>query len=66
LHNLLRLLGDDDAGLLARTPLVVIGERLAGLAREAGCKRVAVAKEASDHALCEAVISLAHLTQMGL
>ncbi len=52
-------LGEEGQGLLRQTPLVVIGERIAGHARERGCTAVTVAAQASDHAILEALCALA-------
>lgn len=64
LHQLVQLLCEANADLLVETPLVVIGERIALLARELGCRRVAVAAEASDAGLCDAVIRLARAERL--
>lgn len=60
LNNLMELLGPGDSSLLYHTPVAVIGERLAVLARELGCQRLAVAAEASDQGLCAALVRLAN------
>lgn len=58
LCELNRLLGETESELRARTPLVVIGTRLAGLAREQGWLRVTVAAEASDPGIADTIIRL--------
>lgn len=63
LDNLVHLLGPQHAALLGRTPVAVIGERLAEKARGAGFPRVEIAAEASDQGLCSAVTRLAHSTR---
>lgn len=62
LDNLVNLLGPEHSELLERTPVAVMGERLAVRARELGCERLAIAPEASDEGLCSAVIRLANST----
>ena len=57
LENLFALLGPD-AGLLRRTPLVVISGRVAARAEALGCERVAVAERADDAAIVAAVEAL--------
>jgi uroporphyrinogen-III synthase len=59
LHHLAGLLGAPNADLLAKTPLAVMGGRIAAMARDLGCQRLAVATEASDQGLCDALIRLA-------
>lgn len=56
LDHLMELLGNAGAELALRTPLVVIGARLAELARRRGWHRIAVAEQASDPGLVEALI----------
>lgn len=51
------LLAGDGQTLLRATPVAVIGERLAGLARARGCAQVVVA-EASDQGLFDAVVRI--------
>jgi uroporphyrinogen-III synthase len=58
LHHLMALLGEAGAELADRTPLVVIGARLAALARERGWRRVAAADPASDRAIANTLIAL--------
>lgn len=56
LRNLFELVGKLGRQWLRRTPLAVVGERTAALARELGCREaVIVAAEASDEALVAAV-----------
>jgi uroporphyrinogen-III synthase len=56
LAHLMELLGPAGAEFACRTPLAVISERLAGSARERGWRRVAVAEQAGDAGLLEALI----------
>jgi uroporphyrinogen-III synthase len=63
LHHLAGLLGAGNADLLVRTPLAVMGERIACLARDLGCQTVVAATEASDQGLCDALIRLAQTGQ---
>ena len=63
LDNLMALLGEAGPALLRQTPVAVIGERLATLARALGCQRLDVAAEASDDGLCDAVVRLATSTR---
>ncbi len=58
LDALVELLGEARAEFAYRTPLAVIGERIAAIARERGWRRVAVAQEASNQGLCNAVVQL--------
>jgi uroporphyrinogen-III synthase len=58
LDHLMELLGNAGAELALRTPLVVIGARLAERARQRGWCRIAVAEQASDPGLMEALIRL--------
>lgn len=57
LDNLFELLGEDGAGLLRTTPLVVVSQRMAEHAVERGCEAVHVAASARDDdvlaTLCE-------------
>lgn len=62
LDNLATMLGGG-LDLLQRTPVAVIGERLAAHARALGCRRLDVATEASDEGLCDAVVRLANSTR---
>ena len=66
LRHLAELLGAANADLLVRTPLAVIGERIASLARDLGCQTVAAATEASDQGLFDALIRLAQTWQTRL
>ncbi|MFM8333227.1 MAG: uroporphyrinogen-III synthase [Candidatus Methylumidiphilus sp.] len=54
LERLSELMAGDALSLLRQTPMAVVGERLAGLARARGCAQVVVA-EASDQGLFDAV-----------
>jgi uroporphyrinogen-III synthase len=58
LAHLMELLGEAGAEFAYRTPLAVFGTRIAGLARERGWHRVAVADQANDHGLVQALIRL--------
>ncbi|MCU0733937.1 MAG: uroporphyrinogen-III synthase [Methylotetracoccus sp.] len=62
LENLVNMLGPTNSDLLHRTPMAVIGVRLAARAREVGCRHLDIAAEASDQGLCSAVMRLAHST----
>jgi len=53
-----RLLGDAGRARLVETPLVAISARVAQHARAAGCRRVRVAEQASDHAILRALCRL--------
>lgn len=57
LDNLLQLMAGSGPELLPQTPMVVIGERLAQRARNAGCVHV-VAAEASDADIFDAVVRI--------
>lgn len=63
LDNLFTLLGEQGAGLLRSTPLVVVSQRMAAHALTRGCEAVHVANSARDAdvvaALCEVEASLA-------
>jgi uroporphyrinogen-III synthase len=59
LANLLRLMAGGNLGLLLSTPLIVIGERLAEQARNAGCTEV-VAAGAGDADIFNAVARIGH------
>lgn len=58
LGHLMELLGDEGAELALHTPLAVIGGRVAELAIKRGWRRVAVAEQASDRGLVEAIVRL--------
>lgn len=58
LDNLFRLLADSAGELMSKTPVVVIGERLAARARGLGCARV-VAADAGDAEIFDAVVRIA-------
>jgi uroporphyrinogen-III synthase/uncharacterized protein HemX len=58
LSRLMELLGETGAELACRTPLAVIGARIAELARESGWRRVAVAGQANDQGIADAIIQL--------
>lgn len=60
LRNLAELLGPDHVELLRRTPIAVLGERIAEHAAQLGCRRIGVAQEASDDELCAAIARLAN------
>ena len=55
LDRLMELLGEAGAELAYRTPLAVIGARIAALAQERGWRRIEVAREACDPGLCDAI-----------
>ena len=55
LHNLCAMTGDRGRHWLYKTPLVVISQRSAELARETGFKIVIIAKHASDEGLVDAI-----------
>jgi len=63
LDHLAGLLGPANTDLLVRTPVAVIGERIASLVRDLGCRAVAAATEASDLGLFDALVRLAHTWQ---
>ena len=57
LQNLFAILGPEHRGIMLETPLVVIGERVAGLAQEMGFrKRPVIAAAASDEGLLRALM----------
>jgi uroporphyrinogen-III synthase len=58
LGRLMELLGTGAAEWASTTPLAVIGERIAGLARNAGWSRIAVAERAGDRELVDALVRL--------
>jgi uroporphyrinogen-III synthase len=58
LTHLMELLGESGAEFADRTPLVVIGSRIAELARERGWRRAVAAEQASDQGIADAVIRL--------
>ena len=57
LDNLSRLMPETDRELLFRTPMVVIGERLAKRAHQLGCAHV-IAAEAGDADIFDAVVRI--------
>jgi len=56
----------ESAGLEARPPLIVPGERLARLARDQGWARVIMAEQAADEAILQSVKQWAHARRTGL
>lgn len=58
LGHLMTLLGEAGPELAARTPLVVIGERVASLARERGWQQVWATQRAGDQGLMDAILAL--------
>lgn len=58
LDNLFRLLAGSAGELMSKTPMVIIGERLAARARGLGCARVTAA-EAGDREIFDAVVRIA-------
>jgi uroporphyrinogen-III synthase len=58
LDNLFVMLGEDGAGLLRDTPLVVISARMAEHARDLGCNKVTVAVSARDADMLAALCRL--------
>lgn len=58
LDNLFHLLAENAGELMSKTPVVVIGERLAAHARGLGCARVAAA-DAGDTEIFDAVVRIA-------
>lgn len=63
LDNLAIMLGSGSVDLLRKTPVAVIGDRLAAHAKALGCERLDAATEASDEGLCDAVVRLANSTR---
>ena len=59
LDCLWRLLGEAGQAKLKETPLVVLSGRIADRARELGCRRVVVTRQAGDRAILESLCELA-------
>jgi uroporphyrinogen-III synthase len=58
LTHLMELLGESGAEFADRTPLVVIGPRIAELARARGWRRAVAAEQASDQGIADTIIRL--------
>jgi uroporphyrinogen-III synthase len=58
LENLFAMVGEEGRGLLTRTPLVVVSERMLPLVRRLGFEREpVVAKNATDEAVLSALLA---------